>query len=88
MFDGDGKINSPSEDGLEPSVFISAHVDSAPYRRHKIMDVLIGEKGDSVAVYFQYVSKTDSEENPAYEGVDYFSFGSDGKFLSLSIFLR
>ena len=86
MFSDNGRINTPMKDGLEPSAFISAHVEASPYRSHKIMDVLISEKGDSAAVYFQFTSKSEAGDNPTYEGIDYFLFDLDGKFSSLSIF--
>lgn len=86
MFELDGQINTSSCEGEDPLTFITELVTSAYDRCHTILDILIGENGVSAAAHFQYASKSESDDNPTYEGIDYFTFDASGKFRSLSIY--
>ena len=87
MFDSGGLINAPWENGVAPVAFIKKHLESAPIRHHRIMDVLISDSGRSAAAHFEYTSKAeDGQENPTFVDCDHFKFGQSGKIESLSVY--
>ena len=87
MFDPEGLVNAPWENDMAPAAFIRKHLESAPIRVHKIMDVLVSESGQSAAVHFEYSSKDDDgQDNPVFVGCDHFKFGPDGKIKILSVY--
>ncbi len=87
MFDPKGLINAPWENAMSPMAFIQKHLESAPIRAHKIMDVLVSESERSAAVHFEYSSKDgEGRDNPVFVGFDHFKFEPNGKIKVLSIY--
>ncbi len=87
FFEPEGRVSAPWETGLDPLTFIKEHLASAPFRSHKILDLLVSESGQSAAVHFEYSSKSgDDAENPTYVGCDHFKFSPSGKIETLTIY--
>lgn len=87
MFDSAGNVNAPWENDVAPAAFIQKHIESAPIRRHQILDVLVSENGQSSAVHFEYSSESsDGQKNPTFVGCDYFKFRPNGKIETLSVY--
>ena len=51
-----------------------------------VFDVLIGENEDSAAAHFEYDWTLKSGEKILFQGIDYFTFSADGRFVSLAIY--
>ena len=86
MFEKGGWVDSPFLGKIAASDF-SAKLGKASSRNMlTVHDVLFGENGDSVAAQFEYDWTLASGDKILFQGVDYFRFGSSGKFASMSIF--
>ncbi|GGE53692.1 nuclear transport factor 2 family protein [Actibacterium pelagium] len=86
MFDPDATVMSPFLGTLPAADFFGRLGDASAASKLTVFDVLLGENGDSAAAHFEYDWTLKSGDKIVFEGVDYFKFGTSGKFAGLSIF--
>lgn len=86
MFEPDAKVSSPYVDGMSADDFFAQLGVASARNQLKVFDVLVGERGDSVAAHFEYDWTLGSGDNVIFRGVDYFKFGPSGKFASLVVY--
>ncbi len=86
MFEPDGQVNSHYLGRMPASDFFAKLGTASQRNKLTVFDVLIGENGDSAAAHFEYDWTLAGGDNIVFQGVDYFRFGAEGKFASMSIF--
>ena len=89
MFEPGGRVDAPWAAAIDPRAFVQQHIESAPVRRHTIIDVLLSENGQSAAVQFAYDATDPSgAAKPTFVGCDHFTFGPGGGIKVLSIYVH
>lgn len=86
LFEEDAQIQSPFLGQVAAPVFFNKLGEASTNSKLTVFDVLLGEKGDSAAAHFEYDWTLKSGDNFVFQGVDYFKFGPEGLFASMSIF--
>ncbi len=86
MFEPDGFVVSPFLGTLGAAEFYRKLEQASSASKLTVFDVLLGEGGDSAAAHFEYDWTLASGDKLVFQGVDYFKFGPNGKFASMSIF--
>lgn len=86
LFDEDAYVLSPFLGRMDASEFFKKLGKASNQSILTVFDVLLGQNGDSAAAHFEYDWTLKSGEQFVFQGIDYFRFGEDGRFSSMSIF--
>lgn len=86
MFEVDAHVLSPFLGKMSADSFFRKLGNASSSSKLTVFDVLLGENGDSGAAHFEYDWTLASGEQLVFQGVDYFKFGENMKFASMSIF--
>ncbi|WP_424984979.1 nuclear transport factor 2 family protein [Microbulbifer sp. S227A] len=86
LFENEAYVNSPFLGKLNASEFFGRLNEASTANKLTVFDVLLGENGDSAAAHFEYDWTLKTGDKIVFQGVDYFRFGADGRFASMSIF--
>lgn len=86
LFDDDAEVQSPFLGTVTAPDFFKKLGNASRASKLTVFDILIGENGNSVAAHFEYDWTLTDGKQFVFQGVNYFKFGSSGKFSSLSIF--
>lgn len=86
LFEEDARVHSLFLSEMIASEFFKKPGSSSAASKLTVFDVLLGEKGESAAAYFEYNWTLKSGERVVFQGVDHFEFGEIGRFASMSIF--
>ena len=86
LFEGDAYIDSPFLGRMHATEFFKKLGSASKESKLTVFDVLLGESGESAAAHFEYDWTLANGDRLLFQGVDYFRFGTSGKFASMSIF--
>lgn len=86
MFEPDAKVQTPYVGSMNAAEFFAKLGVASARNKLTVFDVLVGERGDSVAAHFEYDWTLGSGDNIVFQGMDYFKFGTSGKFASLAVY--
>lgn len=86
MFERDGYVLSPFLGKMPAPDFFRKLSGVSSASKLTVFDVLLGKNGDSAAAHFEYDWTLASGEQFVFQGIDYFKFGQNSKFASMSIF--
>jgi len=86
LFEPDGFVVSPFLGKVAAPEFFKKLGNASDKNKLTVFDVLLGENGDSAAAHFEYDWLLKSGDQMVFQGVDYFKFGKNGRFASMSIF--
>lgn len=86
MFEPDGYVLSPFLGKMLAVDFFKKLGNASNASKLTVFDVLLGENGNSGAAHFEYDWILASGEQIVFQGIDYFRFGDNSKFASMSIF--
>lgn len=86
LFEDDACVMSPFLGRMRASDFFKKLGNASSASKLTVFDVLLGEKADSAAAYFEYDWTLKSGDHFVFQGMDYFKFGENGRFASMSIF--
>lgn len=86
LFEDDAYVLSPFLGKMPAPEFFEKLGNASDASKLTVFDVLLGETGESAAAHFEYDWTLKSGEQFVFQGVDYFKFGTTGRFASMSIF--
>lgn len=86
LFAPEAQVVSPFLGKMNAADFFAKLGSASAASKLTVFDVLLGENGDSAAAHFEYDWTLKSGDQIVFQGVDYFKFGADGRFASMSIF--
>lgn len=86
LFAPEAQVVSPFLGKMNVADFFAKLGSASAASKLTVFDVLLGENGDSAAAHFEYDWTLKSGDQIVFQGVDYFKFGADGRFASMSIF--
>ncbi|MFC3612276.1 nuclear transport factor 2 family protein [Lutimaribacter marinistellae] len=86
LFEVDAIVTSPFLGNMAVPEFFQKLADASTASRPTVFDVLLGEAGHSAAAHFEYDWTLNNGERIVFRGIDYFTFGGNDKFASMSIF--
>lgn len=86
LFEDDAYVVSPFLGKMNASDFFKKLGNASQSSKLTVHDVLLGENGNSAAAHFEYDWVLMSGEQIVFQGVDYFTFGANDRFASMSIF--
>lgn len=86
LFNPEAHVVSPFLGKMNAAAFFAKLGSASSASKLTVFDVLLGEYGDSAAAHFEYDWTLKSGDQIVFQGIDYFKFGDDGRFASMSIF--
>lgn len=86
LFETNAYVLSPFLGKMAAPEFFKKLGNASNASKLTVFDVLLGENGDSAAAHFEYDWTLNSGEQFIFQGIDYFRFGPNGRFSSMSIF--
>ncbi|MBE1284881.1 MAG: nuclear transport factor 2 family protein [Rhodobacteraceae bacterium] len=86
MFAPDGRVHSPFLGVMVAKQFYAKLDEASANSELTVLDVLIGGDGKTVAAQFRYDWTLRSGEQIIFEGVDHFTFDSQGLITDMRIY--
>ncbi|TMV07968.1 nuclear transport factor 2 family protein [Ruegeria sediminis] len=86
LFTPDAEIHSPFLGVMKAQDFYAKLDAASASSELTVLDVLLGEDGQSAAAHFRYDWVLKSGNRLVFEGVDHFTFGADDRFTAMRIY--
>lgn len=86
LFSEDAEVHSPFLGVMNAKAFYAKLDAASADSKLTVLDVLLGNSGETAAARFQYDWTLKSGDRIVFEGVDHFTFGEDDLFTAMRIY--